>query len=319
MLSADIVVARPSSLQSFNRYSYVMNNPLTLTDSSGFVPDGFIADPKLQKKIDEATAKVLGNTRVQGAEKVLGAAGVAVAAVVCAGAPEPLSKGAAVYLGTSAVDLGGAGLHQLVTGKETQTVASQAASGIAKDLGLSPAAQATARQFAVAAPAAMATGVGLGQLVSAASTEATLTSAAPPAATSTDGAMASTPPAASGTPAQTAAPATVGQILGDTHPDSMVHLTTATEAQLAKGVDAGSSWVRAGDVSHLTVPQYQDLVVGPAAAGHTPDVTAFAVSKPGAAAFQAMPEVPNLANVVEHVNPAPVIPSAYIELPPATQ
>lgn len=35
-LSADLVVQNPASLQCFNRYSYVLNNPLTLTDPSGF-------------------------------------------------------------------------------------------------------------------------------------------------------------------------------------------------------------------------------------------------------------------------------------------
>ena len=35
--SADVVVQAPGNLQSYNRYSYVMNNPLTLTDPSGFV------------------------------------------------------------------------------------------------------------------------------------------------------------------------------------------------------------------------------------------------------------------------------------------
>jgi phage-related protein len=38
-LSADIVVQAPGFLQSYNRYSYVMNNPLTLTDPSGFFWD----------------------------------------------------------------------------------------------------------------------------------------------------------------------------------------------------------------------------------------------------------------------------------------
>jgi len=36
-LSADVVVQAPMSLQSYNRYSYVMNNPLTLVDPSGFI------------------------------------------------------------------------------------------------------------------------------------------------------------------------------------------------------------------------------------------------------------------------------------------
>lgn len=35
-LSGDLIVQNPSSLQSFNRYSYVQNNPLTLTDPTGF-------------------------------------------------------------------------------------------------------------------------------------------------------------------------------------------------------------------------------------------------------------------------------------------
>ncbi|WP_158277483.1 colicin D domain-containing protein [Opitutus sp. ER46] len=36
MLSADIIIQAPLNLQSYNRYSYVMNNPLTLVDPSGF-------------------------------------------------------------------------------------------------------------------------------------------------------------------------------------------------------------------------------------------------------------------------------------------
>jgi hypothetical protein len=40
MLSADLLVQEPGSLQSYNRYSYVRNNPLTLTDPSGWADDG---------------------------------------------------------------------------------------------------------------------------------------------------------------------------------------------------------------------------------------------------------------------------------------
>lgn len=36
LLSADVVVQFPGSLQSYNRYSYVRNNPLTSVDPSGF-------------------------------------------------------------------------------------------------------------------------------------------------------------------------------------------------------------------------------------------------------------------------------------------
>jgi RHS repeat-associated protein len=37
-LSADIVVSMPHNVQSYNRYSYVFNNPLAYTDPSGYIP-----------------------------------------------------------------------------------------------------------------------------------------------------------------------------------------------------------------------------------------------------------------------------------------
>jgi hypothetical protein len=75
-------------------------------------------------------------------------------------------------------------------------------------------------------------------------------------------------------------PVTVGDILAGHSSDTMIHLTTATEDELATatfpnftpphttpGVFQGSSWVQLGDVSHMTLPEYQELVVGPSAAG----------------------------------------------------
>ena len=38
-LSADPVVQAPNNLQSYNRYSYVLNNPLSLTDPTGFTEE----------------------------------------------------------------------------------------------------------------------------------------------------------------------------------------------------------------------------------------------------------------------------------------
>ncbi len=39
-ISPDPVIQEPNNLQSFNRYTYVMNRPLSLTDPSGFVSSG---------------------------------------------------------------------------------------------------------------------------------------------------------------------------------------------------------------------------------------------------------------------------------------
>ncbi len=38
-LSADLLITNPGNLQTYNRYSYVNNNPLTLVDPSGFDPE----------------------------------------------------------------------------------------------------------------------------------------------------------------------------------------------------------------------------------------------------------------------------------------
>jgi hypothetical protein len=43
-LSADILVEDATNLQAYNRYSYVRNNPLTLTDSTGFWTDQGVQD-----------------------------------------------------------------------------------------------------------------------------------------------------------------------------------------------------------------------------------------------------------------------------------
>ena len=51
-LSGDLVVQNPANLQCFNRYSYVLNNPLTMVDLTGFT----FADPKdnvLYKRAEE--------------------------------------------------------------------------------------------------------------------------------------------------------------------------------------------------------------------------------------------------------------------------
>lgn len=57
-LSADIVVQAPGNLQSYNRYSYVFNNPLSHTDPSGFIAEGDAYNKDLQRFFKELEDKV---------------------------------------------------------------------------------------------------------------------------------------------------------------------------------------------------------------------------------------------------------------------
>jgi hypothetical protein len=107
----------------------------------------------------------------------------------------------------------------------------------------------------------------------------------------------------------------VGDILSGHDPESLIHLTTASESELATGVDQMSHWVKLKDVSHLTVEEFQKLVVGPCAAGHSEGVAGFAVVKPSAAVFEVGPEK-GLANITELQNiSGPVKPDSYTPLP----
>jgi hypothetical protein len=70
-LSADLVVQAPGSLQSYNRYSYVMNNPLTLTDPTGFISEKQrkreeeqAAQNERLKRIEEAKVKATQRTEI---------------------------------------------------------------------------------------------------------------------------------------------------------------------------------------------------------------------------------------------------------------
>ena len=40
-MSADPIIQDPTHSQSYNRYTYVWNNPTNLTDPTGFVAEGF--------------------------------------------------------------------------------------------------------------------------------------------------------------------------------------------------------------------------------------------------------------------------------------
>ena len=108
---------------------------------------------------------------------------------------------------------------------------------------------------------------------------------------------------------------TIGQIIGDAHPDSMIHLTTATEAQLANGINEGSSFVRLGDVSHMTLTEYQAQVVGINAAGSSANVSAFVVVNPGT--YQFIPAFEKgAAGVSEFLSTWRfLLPNRYVPLP----
>jgi hypothetical protein len=65
-LSADLMVPHPGNLQSYNRYSYVGNNPLSLVDPSGFedwTPDELARKEKQERDdMDKGITRLSGNS-----------------------------------------------------------------------------------------------------------------------------------------------------------------------------------------------------------------------------------------------------------------
>ncbi len=58
-LSADPHIQAPGNLQSFNRYSYVVNNPLSLVDPSGYIfKKLFKGLKRLMQNIAKAITKI---------------------------------------------------------------------------------------------------------------------------------------------------------------------------------------------------------------------------------------------------------------------
>jgi RHS repeat-associated protein len=62
LLSADPYVPDPTNAQSYNRYSYVNNNPLTMVDTSGFCGITFVFNPGSDGEYDGEDIEVTGST-----------------------------------------------------------------------------------------------------------------------------------------------------------------------------------------------------------------------------------------------------------------
>ncbi|HEY4199311.1 MAG TPA: hypothetical protein VGM83_02010 [Devosiaceae bacterium] len=90
-------------------------------------------------------------------------------------------------------------------------------------------------------------------------------------------------------------------------------LTTAARELLSV---QGTFFARFGDVSEMTVPQYQSDVVGMgAAAGPGQPVSGFVTAGSGTAGAFGQAGVWNNAGIMEYTNGAPFIPHSYVPLP----
>jgi hypothetical protein len=114
--------------------------------------------------------------------------------------------------------------------------------------------------------------------------------------------------------AESNATRTVGEILGGQHPDTMIHLTPFEEGSFAVGVDHGTYFARLGDVSEMTIEQYQADVVGRAAAASPGQpVAGFITIAPGSGAFLEA-GVFNNAGVMEYTNSGLLQGTSYVPI-----
>jgi len=109
--------------------------------------------------------------------------------------------------------------------------------------------------------------------------------------------------------------ATIGEILAGYHPDTLIHLTSESASSFASAVDEGTFFTRFGDVSEMTVAQYQSDVVGfGAAASPGQPVSGFITALPGNAGAFGEVGAGN-TGIMEYINGASFIPHSYVPLP----
>jgi hypothetical protein len=108
---------------------------------------------------------------------------------------------------------------------------------------------------------------------------------------------------------------TIGEILKGYGPNTMLHLTPEKAAAFKKGIDQGTYFAKLGDVSKMTVTQYQEQVVGTmAAAGPGQKVNGFvAVGAKFSNSIKA-DRVWNSSNTMEYTNTQVLKTFSYISL-----
>ena len=105
-LSADLVIQNPASVQCYNRYSYVQNNPLSLVDPTGFISEAEERKRKEENQtitrvvfvVNKETGKGVGFTITGSAKAVNAAVDIATATLTKLGCGEKIDLAAPVPL-----------------------------------------------------------------------------------------------------------------------------------------------------------------------------------------------------------------------------
>jgi hypothetical protein len=96
---------------------------------------------------------------------------------------------------------------------------------------------------------------------------------------------------------------TIGQILSGYGPDTLIHLTPDPAQDFQAGVKPDTFFARLGDVSHMTVAQYQADVVGKLApAGPGQPVNGFVLANPLSSGVFTQAGIFNNSGTMEYTN-----------------